>query len=153
MASSYSCKQLGTADVSAMRALLAVFGEAFEDSATYTSRQPDDEYLRQFLAKDHVIAIAAFSGDAVVGGLIAYILDKFEQDRREVYIYDLAVLAAHRRRKVATRLINELRRICARRDCYVIFVQADLDDAPAIALYRSLGVQETAHHFDIPVGE
>jgi len=27
----------------------------------------------------------------VVGGLAAYVLEKFEQQRREIYIYDLAV--------------------------------------------------------------
>jgi hypothetical protein len=32
-----------------------------------------------------------------------------------------------------------------------IFVQADLRDDPAIALYESLGTKETAHHFDIKV--
>jgi aminoglycoside 3-N-acetyltransferase I len=48
-------------------------------------------------------------------------------------------------------LIGELRRIAARRNVYVIFVQADLEDGPAIALYQSLGVRTTAHHFDIAV--
>jgi hypothetical protein len=33
----------------------------------------------------------------------------------------------------------------------VIFVQADLEDGPAIALYESLGTKTTAHHFDIDV--
>jgi hypothetical protein len=33
----------------------------------------------------------------------------------------------------------------------VIFVQADLEDGPAIALYRSLGTMKPAHHFDIEV--
>jgi aminoglycoside 3-N-acetyltransferase I len=33
----------------------------------------------------------------------------------------------------------------------VIFVQADPGDAPAIALYESLGTREDVHHFDIPV--
>lgn len=146
---SYRCSQLGATDVAAMGALLGVFGEAFEDRATYTSSQPDDAYLARFLAKEHVIAIAAFDGGDIIGGLVAYVLDKFEQDRREIYIYDLAVLQAHRRREVASSLIGELRTIAASRDCYVIFVQADLEDGPAIALYRSLGVQETAHHFDI----
>lgn len=149
----YRCSQLAASDLPAMRALLRVFGEAFEDPESYASRQPDDAYLARLLAKDHVIAIAAFEGDGVIGGLVAYILDKFEQDRREVYIYDLAVLETHRRRKVATSLIAELRRIAALRDCYVIFVQADLEDAPAIALYQSVGVQETAHHFDIAVAD
>ncbi len=148
---SYSFRQLHLEDVGLMRLLLGVFAEAFEDPASYTHRQPDDDYLERFLAKEHVIAIAALAGRQVVGGLVAYVLDKFEQDRREVYIYDLAVLETHRRRKVATNLIAELKRIAASRGCYVIFVQADLEDAPAIALYRSLGVQETAHHFDIDV--
>ncbi len=33
----------------------------------------------------------------------------------------------------------------------ILFVQADLVDAPAIALYESLGTKETALHFDIEV--
>lgn len=42
----------------------------------------------------------------VVGGLAAHVLEKFEQDRREIYTYDLAISGAHRRRGVATRLIK-----------------------------------------------
>lgn len=34
---------------------------------------------------------------------------------------------------------------------YVIFVQADIEDAPAIALYDKLGSKETVHHFDFDV--
>jgi aminoglycoside 3-N-acetyltransferase I len=90
-------------------------------------------------------------GDEVVGGLAAYELDKFEQDRREIYIYDLAVIERHRRRGVATGLIGELRKIASERNVYVIFVQADTEDGPAIALYESLGTKETAYHFDIDV--
>ena len=48
-------------------------------------------------------------------------------------------------------MISELKRIAAELDAYVIFVQADLEDYPAIALYESLGTKETAHHFDIEV--
>jgi aminoglycoside 3-N-acetyltransferase I len=32
-----------------------------------------------------------------------------------------------------------------------VYVQADRGDAPAIALYSKLGVQEQVLHFDIPV--
>ena len=35
------------------------------------------------------------------------------------------------------------------RGAYVIFVQADLGDDPAIALYDGLGVREDVLHFDI----
>ena len=32
-----------------------------------------------------------------------------------------------------------------------MFVQADLDDAPAIALYMKLGTREEVLHFDIAI--
>lgn len=144
-------RQLGPADVPLMKDLLRVFGEAFDDVPAYQHHVPDDAYLTQLLGKEHFIALAAMIGPDVVGGLAAYQLDKFEQDRREIYIYDLAVEEAHRRNGIATGLIRELQQIAADRDVYVIFVQADLVDAPAIALYESLGTRETAHHFDIAV--
>jgi aminoglycoside 3-N-acetyltransferase I len=48
-------------------------------------------------------------------------------------------------------LIRELQRIGDDRGAYVIFVQADPPDEPAIALYSKLGVREELLHFDIPV--
>jgi aminoglycoside 3-N-acetyltransferase I len=71
-----------------------------------------------------VIALVAIEGEAVVGGLVAYELDKLEQARREVYIYDLAVLESRRRRGVATGLIERLRAIAAERGAWVVYVQA-----------------------------
>lgn len=63
----------------------------------------------------------------------------------------LAVAAAHRRRGIATALIERLREIAARRGAWVIYVQADYGDDPAIALYEKLGVREDVMHFDIAV--
>jgi aminoglycoside 3-N-acetyltransferase I len=147
----YTYRRLTAADVPHLKALLRVFGEAFDEVDTYQGAVPDDAYLARLLGQDHFIAVVAMAGEAVVGGLAAYVLDKFEQARREIYIYDLAVDAAHRRRGVATGAIRALQRIAAAQGAYVIFVQADLADAPAIALYESLGTKETAHHFDIAV--
>ena len=95
--------------------------------------------------------MAALQNGAVVGGLVAYELDKFEQPRREIYIYDLAVAEAHRRQGVATALIENLRAHALGRNVSVIYVQADYGDEPAIALYEKLGAREDVMHFDIPV--
>ena len=141
---SYSYRQLTSADISLLKDLLRVFGEAFGEVETYQGSVPSDDYLMRLLSKQHFIAVAAMNGEAVVGGLAAYELDKFEQDRREIYIYDLAVVESHRRRGVATGIIGELTRIATTRNVYVMFVQADLEDAPAIALYESLGTKEAA---------
>lgn len=129
--------------------LNTLFGEAFEDMDTYTGQRPDAEYLRGLLADDGVFALVAIEGDAVIGGLVAYTLRKFEQRRSEVYIYDLAVSAAYRRRGIATALIRALQRLAAERGAWVIFVQADHGDDPAIALYTELGTREEVLHFDI----
>lgn len=135
--------------VGMMRSMLAMFGEAFHERATYTHAQPDDAYLRELLASRSFIAIAALSGAAVVGGLAAYVLPKFEQARSEIYIYDLAVDEAHRRQGIATALIEELQKVARAKGAYVIYVQADHGDDAAIALYTKLGVREDVLHFDI----
>lgn len=131
--------------------MLAMFGEAFQDTHTYTGAQPGKPYLQRLLGSDTFIAVAALKGDEVVGGIAAYVLQKFEQERSEVYIYDLAVAEVHRREGIATALILELKRIAAARGAYVIFVQADHGDDPAIALYTRMGVREDVLHFDVAV--
>lgn len=134
-----------------MQALLATFGEAFDEVETYTGDQPDAAYFRELLSSNYFIALAAKDNGNIVGGIAAYELRKFERARSEVYIYDLAVDLSHRRRGVATALIEELKSIARARGAYVIFVQADLGDDPAIALYQKLGDREDVLHFDIGV--
>ena len=145
------CKLLTDGDVPRFRDLLRVFGEAFEEPDTYRSAVPGDGYLRTLLGMQHVIALVALDDERVVGGLVAYELQKFERERKELYIYDLAVAAERRRRGIATKLIRELQHIAKARGAYVIFVQADRGDTPAVRLYESLGTREDVHHFDIPV--
>jgi aminoglycoside 3-N-acetyltransferase I len=143
---------LGADDVAALRAVSTMFGCVFDEPATYGAQPPDDAYLQRLLARDTFIAVAALSDGQVIGGLAAYVLPKFEQMRSEVYLYDLAVEPRHRRRGVATALIAELQRVAAERGAWVVFVQADHGDDPAIALYTKLGVREDVLHFDLPLG-
>ena len=142
-------RALGRGDAALLRAMLTMFGRAFGDIATYTVRQPDDAYLEGLLSSNSFVTIAAIAGSKVIGGIAAYVLPKFEQERAELYIYDLAVDEAHRRHGVATAMIEELKTLAASRGIYVMFVQADHGDDPAIALYTKLGVREDVLHFDI----
>ena len=149
---SHVIRQLGPDDLPLMDGLLTMFGEAFDDLESYSAARPGPDYLRGLLGGDSFIALAALDGDTVVGGIAAYELRKFEQARSEIYLYDLAVATTHRRRGVATALIAALQEIAARRGAWVIFVQADYGDDPAVALYTKLGVREDVMHFDIGVG-
>lgn len=145
----YTIRRLASADIDLARDLLAVFGQAFEDEPTYTQAQPDAQYLARLLGSETIAVLIAQQDEDVVGGLVAYELQKLEQRRSEMYIYDLAVVRAHRRRGIATGLINEVRSIASTRGAHVVFVQADLGDDPAIELYTKLGIREDVLHFDI----
>jgi ribosomal protein S18 acetylase RimI-like enzyme len=146
-----SIRKLSSADIAKMRELLAVLGKAFSEIETFTAKQPQSAYLAKLLDSETFIALAALDGEQVVGGLAAYVLQKFEQERSEVYIYDLAVAEGYRRRGIATALLEELKVVAARAGAYVIFVQADYGDDPAVALYTRLGAREDVMHFDIEV--
>ena len=111
-----------TRSVGLLRQMLGMLGQAFGDVPTYTVRQPDDAYLECLLDNPGFVALAALAGPEVIGALAGYLLQKFEQAHAELYIYDLAVDAAHRRRGVATAMIEELKRLAAARGIYVIFV-------------------------------
>lgn len=150
-ANSLTFRRLSAADVPLMQGMTRMFAEAFDEPETYGGQPPTPDYLERLLAREGFIALAAVKGGTVVGGLVAYELEKFERERREIYIYDLAVAEPHRRRGIATDLIEQLRRIGAERGAWVIFVQADYGDDPAIALYERLGDREEVLHFDIPV--
>ena len=138
-------------DLELMAALLDLFGDVFEERQTYGCARPSADYQRRLLSDPGFVALAALKNGTIVGGLAAYELRKFEQERSEFYIYDLAVARRHRREGIATALITYIKQIAAARGGYVVFVQADHGDAAAIALYSRLGTREDVLHFDIAV--
>lgn len=141
--------QLGPTDVGLMHDMMTLFGEVFEEPDTYDRARPDREYLKKLLGSEHFIALTAVDGDRVIGGMVAYVLPKFEQARSEIYVYDLAVAEDYRRRGIATALFEALKPIARARGTHVIMVQADGGDEPAIALYSKLGRREDVVHFDV----
>jgi aminoglycoside 3-N-acetyltransferase I len=143
-------ERLGEGDLDGMKGVNRLFLEVFGDEA-YQGRGPGDAHLRRLLADDKFIALTAWADGEMVGALAAYELVKYEAERSEIYIYDLAVREAHRRRGVATDLIEALKPIAREKGAWVIYVQADPPDAPAVALYDKLGAREEVFHFDIEV--
>ena len=146
---SVEVRRLAVADVPTARDINRLFAEAFEDPQRYSSGAPSDSYLARLLGREDTIVLAAISDSRVVGALVGYVLHKLEQERSEIYIYDLAVAEEHRRQGVATALISHLQALAADIGAWVVYVQADHGDDPAIALYEGLGIREDVLHFDI----
>lgn len=143
-------RRLGHPDVAQMQAANQLFADVFGKEG-YHGPPAGPEHLERLLGDDKFIALVALTDGQMVGALAAYELVKFEAERSEIYIYDLAVREEYRRQGVATALIDALNPIALDRDAWVIFVQADPPDEPAVALYDKLGTREEVLHFDISV--
>ena len=61
------------------------------------------------------------------------------------------MLESHRRQGVATALIAWLQSYASTINAWVVYVQADPPDEPAVALYDKLGTREEVYHFDLPI--
>jgi aminoglycoside 3-N-acetyltransferase I len=144
----FEIERLSSHQIAEMREALRVFADSFEEEENFFSAPPGDAYLRRLLSDGRFVLLAAKSDGKVVGALSAYELMKYEQERSEFYIYDLAVAKPFRRRGIARSLIEALKLIARDAGAWVIFVQADREDEPAVALYRSMGVEEQPLHFD-----
>ena len=144
-------RRLGPTDIADMREVNQLFATEFDDVVSYGSAPPGDAYFERALSRAETIVLVASLNGEIVGALVAYVLQKLEQERSEIYIYDLAVAADHRRKGIATRLIEQVQRIAAELGAWVIYVQADTgeEDQAAIALYEKLGTREEVLHFDI----
>ncbi len=141
-------ERINAGGVAAMEAANRLFDEAFGNEA-YKGLPASRAHLERLLEDPKFIALVAYDGEEMVGALAGYELVKFEADRSEIYIYDLAVREGWRRRGIATALIDELRSIARDVGAWVIFVQADPPDEPAVALYDRLGTREEVLHFDL----
>jgi aminoglycoside 3-N-acetyltransferase I len=140
---------LGPADLGLLHALLDLYATAFDDPEALTLHRPSDDHLRALLTGGSFVAIAALDAGRLVGGLSGYFLPKPESAAPEFYLYDLAVAESHRRRGIASALIDRCRRLARERGASSIFVQAHPEDEAAVALYETKGSRTEVLHFDI----
>jgi aminoglycoside 3-N-acetyltransferase I len=112
--------------------------------------RPGDEAIVERLAEqdpprtgllhdDATIFLVALDGESPVGFVFGYELPRRHGNPSIFFVYEVDVVAACRRQGVATRLMNELRRICRERGIAEGFVLTDLDNEAANALYAAAG--------------
>jgi aminoglycoside 3-N-acetyltransferase I len=82
---------------------------------------------------------AALYQDQILGGLTAYELPQYYAEQSEVYIYDIAVSAAHQRRGIGKALLSALLEDCRKGGIASVFVDADEADEHALDFYHATG--------------
>ena len=115
------------------RAILAA-PELFDDP-------PTEEWTARFLqAPGHHILMALEGDDAV--GFVTGIELSHPDKGTEMLLYELSVLEEHRRRGIATELVNALKALAEERGCYGMWVGTEHDNVAALATYRAAGDPE-----------
>lgn len=138
-------KKLTNRDVDCFLDLLNVFKNVFE----WVSRTPDPLYLKKVLDNKQFLVFIAIIDNVVVGGLTAYILDRYDSEKPSAYIYDIAVIRERQRNGIGKDLIATLNDYCKENNFSEAFVQAEMEDTQAIGFYRGTPVSSElqALHF------
>ncbi len=131
--------RLWPADADLAKRLFGLLARVFDEE----SEDLSDEYVQRLLSRDDFWAVAAFRGDELVGGVTAHALPMTRRQAFEVFIYDIAVVADHRRKGVGRKLVMHLQNEAASLGIQDAFVAADNEDAHALDFYRALGGTES----------
>lgn len=121
-----------------LEAIVSLEDESFADDRV--SRRS----LREFLRAPHRPVIAA----TVDGELAGYALVTSRKGARSVRIYSIAVDARFARRGVGRALLQACEGYARRQGSVALALEVRYDNAPAIALYESLGFRQFGEHAD-----
>ncbi len=99
---------------------------------------PRPEWTERFLAEPgHHLLIAYVAG--VPAGFVTGVETTHPDKGTEMFLYELGVAAAYRRRGIGRGLVAALRQVAVARGCYGMWVAIPAGDEPAEATYRSAG--------------
>jgi aminoglycoside 3-N-acetyltransferase I len=139
-------RRLGKNDISAFREFVLMFKDVFEMKST---AKLSDTYIKKLLSRPEFIALAAFDGSKIIGGLTAYELPQYYGEYAEVYIYDMAVHTPYQRKGIGKKLIVALKDYCKTRGIKTMFVEAHAQDKYAVNFYLATkGKAEKVVHFN-----
>lgn len=129
-------RKLESGDDSLFSNLVLLFNEEFKSpTLTYVNTKN----IRKLLNNPNFVCIVAQIDNKIIGGITAYELEMYDREGSSMYIYDLAVRKACRRKGIGSSLVNEIIRLCKSKAIKDLFVQADGIDQQAIDFYKKVG--------------
>ena len=102
------------------------------------------EMMNAFLANEQNYLIAAIVDDLVVGFATAYRLDRIDRSAAMLCCYEIGVLSTHRRQRIGTGIVEELKRLCSEEGLIKMWLFTNDSNTAAMALYRATGGEQGA---------
>jgi len=132
----FSIQRLTPGDEPLLHALLLAWEH---DEGNFNAKLPGTPHLQSILNRPDIGIWVAEVGGEVVGGITAYDLPMIGEETRELFLYEIGVIAGHRRSGIARALIEALKAHARAQGISVIFVATSLDNDAARQLYESTG--------------
>lgn len=98
-----------------------------------------DAHLRQALENPACYFILCTLDSAPVGYLSAFAFPAIDYDASQVYLYDIVVDERHRRKGIASQMIEALKSHCKQNGADHIWVGTSLDNEPAQKTFEATG--------------
>lgn len=114
-------------------------GRGDADVVARLATQARPARVDELLGDERTVFLVAFDGDAPIGFALAYELIRRHGAASQLFLYEVEVEPAQRRRGVATALLGELARFARERGIRNGFVLASADNDAAMRLYASVG--------------
>ncbi|MBA3261152.1 MAG: GNAT family N-acetyltransferase [Thermoleophilaceae bacterium] len=127
-----------------MRTLEPGDQEAVVAAGPLFDRPPDAEATRRFLSEPTHHLLMAYDSAGAPVGFVSGVETSHPDKGTEMFLYELSVDAAARRRGVGRRLVEALTELARGIGCYGLWVLADDDSAPARATYARAGGREAS---------
>lgn len=126
-------RELGLGDESALRALMDAVVPGWADQLAPGASGP-----LAFLADGDSTVLAAYDDDQPVGWAWGVRI-RYPNGRLVTYLHELVVVEAHRRRGIATMLIEASMTIARQRGCTKFWLSTGAHNDVAQAVYESMG--------------
>jgi len=132
MTTSVEIKKLAPGEAAEFSALVTILNTVFENEKHVASM----EYLSDLLSRDDLVVFVSTVSNKVVGGLTIYVLRSYYSGKSFAYIYDVGVLPEFQGKGIGKALINAVGCFCRENGLQEAYVEAEMDDADAIAFYK-----------------
>ena len=110
------------------------------DSITlFWDKVPSQETVIRFLSNSQNVLLSVEINDILVGQLIGYILDCWENNESMFFLYSIDIVETYQRQGIGTTLIKEVQKYSQMEGCTEAFVFTNESNLAAKRLYQSTG--------------
>ncbi|WP_066500350.1 GNAT family N-acetyltransferase [Abyssisolibacter fermentans] len=91
----------------------------------------------KFLNDKKNYLVACLNDDKIVGFILGYELQRYDNQNNMMYVHEVDVLSEYRRQGIGKKIMYELKQICKRKNLCKMFLITRKSNIPAINLYKT----------------